>query len=356
MKVAISGFSGTIGFAVAKTLLRGGHEVVRISREATSDRPKNYVPDPTAESLGAGQLVDIDAVVHLAGEPIGGRWNARRCKEILESRVNATRNLASGLAELGEAGVGPRVFVSASAIGIYGNRGDEVLTERSKLSTGEEFLASVCKQWEHAAQEAADAGVRVVHPRFGLVLAAHAPAVQRMWRITRWHLAGRLGGGNQWWSWVSLYDAVQAIMFAINCDELSGPVNVVSPDPIRQRYFVQLFAAMLLRHAIVPTPAFAVKAMLGQMGQELLLDSTRVVPEKLEELGFTFTHPDLVTALPWVRRDSVRWLLTKNDAAYTERDDDAEPEGGDGAEPDGGDGAEPDGGGDEEVRDDKDDD
>ncbi len=320
MKVAISGFSGTIGFAVAKTLLRRGHEVVRITREATADRPKNYVPDPEpdpdAEHLGAGQLVDIDAVVNLAGEPIGGRWNTARCKEILESRVNATRNLASGLAELGEAGVGPRVLVSASAIGIYGDRGDEVLTERSRLSTGEEFLASVCKQWEHAAQQAADAGVRVVHPRFGLVLAGHAPAVQRMLRISRLRLAGPLGGGQQWWSWVSLWDAVQAILFAIDCHELSGPVNVVAPKPARQRDFMKLFAASVGRNAFVPAPAFAVKAMLGQMGKELLLDSIRAEPERLTELGFNFRHPDLVTTLPWMIRESVQWLLTKNDHLY----------------------------------------
>lgn len=311
MKVAIAGFSGLIGFAVAKTLIKAGHEVVRITREATSDPPKNRVPDPDPESatLGAGQLVDIDAVVNVAGEPIGGRWNARRCKEILESRVRTTRNLASGLAELGEAGVGPRVFVSASAIGIYGNRGDEVLTERSRLSTGEEFLASVCKQWEHAAQEAADAGVRVVHPRFGLVLAAHAPAVRRMWRIARWRLAGPLGGGNQWWSWVSLYDAVHAILFAIDCEELSGPFNVVAPEPVPQAVFSKQFAHMLLRRSVLPAPAFMVRTMLGQMGQELLLDSIRVQPERLTELGFTFEHPDLSVALPWVRRDSIKWLL-----------------------------------------------
>ena len=300
MRVAITGIRGLIGGALAANLRAEGHEVVGISRRAgpvdasgaADGAAQSSVAWDVAEgTIDASALEGLDAVVHLAGESIGGRWTAARKAAIMSSRVDSTRLLAG---VIGELEAKPSVFVCGSAIGFYGNRGDEELNERSLPGDG--FLADVCMRWERAAVPISDAGVRLVRIRTGLVAGPGAEAIERMARITRLGAGGPLGTGRQWWSWISLDDEVRAICHLIDSDA-SGAFNLTAPNPVRQRDFQRALSSALGRPSFMPAPKFAIRAALGEMGQALLLDSTRVVPDALTEDGFEFSHPDLASAL-----------------------------------------------------------
>jgi len=240
-----------------------------------------------------GDLAGIDAVVHLAGESIAeGRWTSERKRRILESRQKGTHLLAEKIAGLAEP---PSVMVSASAIGYYGDRGNELLTEESEPGTM--FLSGVCKEWEAAAQPAREAGVRVVHPRFGIVLSTEGGALGTTLPIFKLGGGGKIGSGRQYWSWVTLDDVVGAIVHAINMDTLSGPVNVVAPDPPTNAEYTRVLGRVLGRPTFFAVPAPAIRIVLGGMADNLLLASARVEPAKLEETGYEYRHPELEGAL-----------------------------------------------------------
>lgn len=291
-----------IGSALAASLRADGHDVVGISRSAAPEAARDGCSDTAASvsmitwdtaagTIDANALEGLDAVVYLAGESIAGRWTDARKAAIMSSRVDSTRLLASAVAQLDAK---PSVFVCGSAIGFYGNRGDTELTERSLPGDG--FLSEVCKRWELAPVAVVDAGVRLVRVRTGLVVGAGAEALNRMARITKLGVAGPLGTGRQWWSWISLSDEVRAIRHLIDAD-VDGPFNLSAPNPVRQRDFQRALSKALARPALMPTPGFAIKAALGEMGQALLLDSTRVLPDALTDSGFEFEHPHLPDAL-----------------------------------------------------------
>ena len=299
-RVAITGVRGLIGGALATSLRADGHEVVGISRrpdrvsapvagDETAERTVAW--DVAAGTIDASALEGLDAIVHLAGESIGGRWTDWRKTAIMSSRVESTRLLAGVVRELDAK---PSVFVCGSAIGFYGDRGDEELTERSLPGGG--FLADVCMRWERAAVPIPDAGARLVRIRTGLVVGRGAEAIERMARITRLGAGGPLGTGRQWWSWISLDDEVRAIRHLID-SEASGAFNLTAPNPVRQHEFQRALSAALRRPSFMPAPRFAIRAALGEMGQALLLDSTRVLPDALTDDGFEFAHPDLADAL-----------------------------------------------------------
>jgi len=235
----------------------------------------------------------VDAVIHLAGESIAtGRWTPAKKNRILASRVDSTRTLASAMAKLHPR---PRVLVCASAIGYYGHRADETLTESSATGTG--FLAEVCQAWEAAADAALQSGIRVVHLRFGMILSARGGALAKMLTPFRFGGGGIIGNGRQYWSWVTLDDVVRAILFAVERDQLVGPVNVVSPQPVTNREFTQTLGSVLHRPTVLPMPAPVARMALGEMADELLLASTRVLPATLTRAGFQFQHPKLKEAL-----------------------------------------------------------
>jgi uncharacterized protein (TIGR01777 family) len=234
----------------------------------------------------------FDAVIHLAGETIAERWTKAKKQAIRESRVLGTRNIAEALAQTAKR---PAVLIAASAIGYYGDRGDEVLTEES--TGGEGFLAEVCREWEAASQAAAKAGIRTVMARLGIVLSPSGGALGKMLTPFRLGLGGRVGSGGQWWSWVVLDDVIGAIEYVMNTNTLAGPVNLVSPSPVTNREFTRSLASALSRPALFPLPAFAARLALGQMADELLLASQRVEPAKLRASGYRFRHPELGNAL-----------------------------------------------------------
>lgn len=300
MRVAITGIRGLIGGALAASLRADGLEVVGISRRpGPVDEPgadggmaeRTVAWDVAAGTIDASALEGLDAIVHLAGASIGGRWTDKRKAAIMSSRVESTRLLAGVVRELDAK---PSVFVCGSAIGFYGDRGDEELTERSLPGDG--FLADVCMRWERAAVPIPDAGVRLVRIRTGLVVDPGAEAIERMARITRLGVGGPLGSGRQWWSWISLDDEVRAIRHLID-SEAGGAFNLTSPNPIRQRDFQRALSAALRRPSFMAAPRIAIRAALGEMGRALLLDSTRVLPDALTDDGFEFSSPDLAEAL-----------------------------------------------------------
>ncbi|MGH9111839.1 MAG: TIGR01777 family oxidoreductase, partial [Acidimicrobiales bacterium] len=250
--------------------------------------------DPAGGTIEGGALAGIDAVVHLAGAGIGDkRWTPERKREIRESRTLGTGLLTRTLAELPRP---PAVLVSASAIGYYGERGDEELTESSP--PGDSVIADVVQAWEGAAQPAVDAGIRTVFARSGMVLSAEAGALPRMLPLFRFFVGGRLGSGRQWWSWVSIDDEVGAIRFAIDRGDLVGPVNVTAPEPVTNAQFTAALGSVMHRPTVVPVPAFGPRLVLGrELADELLFTSQRVVPTALTAAGYRFAHPDLPTAL-----------------------------------------------------------
>lgn len=293
MQVLVSGASGLIGSALVPLLTTGGHEVVRLVRRRPRRGEAAVEWDPERGVKDASRLEGLDAVVHLAGEGVAeGRWTVERKSRIRLSRVHGTRLLAEALAGLKRP---PRVLVSASAIGVYGDRGDETLEERSSPGLG--FLAEVGQDWEAAATPAAAAGVRVVLPRFGIVLSPRGGALARMLLPFRLGAGGRVGSGRQWMSWVALDDAVTAVLHALATPGLSGPVNVVAPEPVTNAEFARTLARVLGRPALAPVPAFAARLAFGEMADALLLASQRVAPARLLATGFEFRQPRLEPAL-----------------------------------------------------------
>jgi hypothetical protein len=300
MDVVVSGSTGFIGSAVVDELRRGGDRAIRLVRPASApvDGP-SVAWDVDAGSMDATGLEGVDAVIHLAGAGIGDRrWNAAHKRAVLESRVRGTELLARSLAGLARP---PRVLVSASAVGYYGDRGDEVLTEQSTPGRG--FLADVCRAWEAAAAPAAEAGIRVVHPRTGIVLARHGGVLPRMLLPFRFGAGGRVGSGRQWMSWIALSDEVDALLHLVRAEELVGGVNFTAPEPVTNADFAKAAGRALHRPAVLPAPAAALKLALGrEMASELLLAGQRAVPARLEASGFKFRHPDLEGALAAVLR------------------------------------------------------
>ena len=289
MRVAVSGASGFIGSAVVRRLEAGGHQVSRLVRGTPKPGEIHWIP---AGALEAGPLEGFDAVVHLAAESISGRWTATKKARILNSRVQGTLTIAASLARLQRK---PKVLVSASAIGFYGSRGDETLDESS--TPGSDFLAEVARQWESATESASRAGIRVALLRFGVVLGESGGALKQMLRPFKMGVGGRIGSGQQWMSWVALDDAAGAVEHAISHEAVRGPVNVVSPTPVRNAEFTKALGEVLHRPTVFPMPEFAVKVAFGEMGESLLLGSQRVMPKKLQESGYQFKFPELRAAL-----------------------------------------------------------
>ncbi len=289
--VVIAGASGMIGNALIAALRGQGTDVVRLVRRAAGS-PDERSWDPNAGVLDPQVISGADAVVSLAGRSIAALWTSSVRNEILQSRVQSTRLLADAIAK---ASAPPGVLVSASAIGHYGDRGDEILTESSPPGRG--FLADLTQSWEAEAQRATASGARVVCTRFGLVLARQGGMMRVMAPIFRLGLGGPLGSGGQWWSWVHLDDVVAAIVAAIRTRTLTGAVNVVSPQPVTNREFARTLAAVLRRPALLPAPAFAVRVVAGQMADEMILTGQRVSSGKLQDHGFRFRWPELRPAL-----------------------------------------------------------
>jgi uncharacterized protein len=292
MRVLVSGSSGLIGTALVPRLCSHGHEVVRLVRRPADDADTARW-DPETGELDSGVLDGVDAVIHLAGEGIAERrWTDEQKRRILDSRVAGTDLLARAIAAQSNS---PILF-SGSAIGFYGDRGDEELTEESGPGTG--FLAEVVKAWEGATKPAEDAGARVVHLRTGVVLAANGGALKRMLTPFKLGLGGRIGSGKQWFSWITLGDEVRAIERALDDADLSGPLNLCSPNPVTNAEFTKTLGAVMRRPTFLPTPTFGLKAMLGgELVEEILLGGQRVLPARLTANQFDFAQPELEGAL-----------------------------------------------------------
>ncbi|HEV8125255.1 MAG TPA: TIGR01777 family oxidoreductase [Gemmatimonadales bacterium] len=291
MRIAISGASGFLGSHLAIALRKGGNEVLALVRHQPGGGEIGW--DPDAGTIDRERLAGIDTVIHLAGQNIATRWTDAAKRQIRESRVRGTGLLATALTGLPSK---PRLLISVSAVGIYGDRGDEILTEKSRPGAG--FLAEVAQAWESAAQPARDAGIRVVHPRLGMVLGPEGGALAKMLPPFRLGLGGKLGSGDQWMSWVALDDVLGAMQHIIERQELQGPINLVAPEPVENREFTRLLGQELHRPAPLTVPRFALYLRYGrEMVDEVLLGSARVVPERLEETGFSFQCPTLRQAL-----------------------------------------------------------
>ena len=300
MRVLVSGASGLVGGALVPALVADGHEVARLVRRAAR-APDEIAWQPEREALDPAALAGRDAVVHLAGESIAaGRWTKARRAGIRNSRVATTRLLAETLTRSSAA---PRILVCSSAVGYYGDRGDEVLTEAS--GPGHGFLADVVREWEAAAERAVHAGVRVVHLRQGMVLSARGGALTPLLRLFRAGLGGPLASGSQWVSWITLADLVDAIRRALADQGFEGAVNAVAPGSVRQRDFARTLGRALGRPAWFPAPALALRIVLGEMGKELLLFSQRVEPARLLAAGHSFRYPELSAALGGVLREDL---------------------------------------------------
>jgi uncharacterized protein (TIGR01777 family) len=307
MRILISGASGLLGSAIRPALLSHGHSTSTLIRRVPqvrgpqlganlgSSSATNELQWDPAHPLDPSKLNGFDAVIHLAGKNIAGRWTPSFKREVRNSRVVGTRTLATAAAESFRAMGTPKIFIAASAIGYYGNRGDELLTEQSPPGSG--FLADVCQEWESATDAASNAGVRVVNLRIGVVLTKQGGALKPMLPVFRLGLGGPVGNGRQFWSWIALDDLVNVFLFALTKDQLRGRVNAVAPNPARNLEFTRALATVLHRPAIFPVPAFVVKTLFGEMGESLLLASARVQPTKLETAGYSFRHIDLGDAL-----------------------------------------------------------
>ena len=293
MRIVISGASGLVGRSLAQLLLANRHEVARLVRPGAKAEPGDVRWDPAAATIDMAAMEGAEAVVHLSGASIAaGRWTSARKAELRSSRVDTTRVLVDALARLRQR---PQAFVCASAIGYYGDRGDEVLTEASDCGT--DFLALLTRDWEGEAVRAQHAGIRTVRLRFGVILAPEGGALPKMLAPLRWGIGGRLGSGRQWMSWTALEDAIEIARNAISDEHYAGAINVVAPNPVRNTEFTRIAAAILNRPAIFPTPAFALRLALGEMAQTLLLASQRVQPARLSELGYSFRFESIEPAL-----------------------------------------------------------
>ncbi len=293
MRIALTGASGFLGRHLARRLAADGHVVRPLVRPGALRVPEGAIPwDPDRGRLDPAALDGMDAVVHLAGEPIAQRWTDDRKRRIRESRLRGTETVAHAVAALHRPGL---ALLSGSAIGIYGDRGDEVLDEGS--ATGEDFLARVAADWESATAPARDAGARVVLLRTGIVLAGSGGALAKMLPPFRLGLGGPFGSGRQWMSWIALEDFGRAVSFALGAPDVAGPVNLVAPHPVRNAEFAQVLGRVLRRPAMVPVPRAAISAVLGEMGRRTVLASQRVLPRRLSAAGFPFGYPLLVEAL-----------------------------------------------------------
>lgn len=293
MRFLITGSSGFIGSALVETLRSQGEEVVRLLR--TQDNlPDDAIGwDPEREKYNLKDFEHFDAVINLAGENIAsGRWTEEKKRKIHDSRVNGTKALCRCLAKLQDP---PKVLVSASASGYYGNKGDEVLAEGNQNGAG--FLAAVCRDWEAATEPAKKKGIRVVHPRIGMVLAANGGALAKLVTPFKMGLGGVLGSGKQYISWITLDDLLNAILFAIKTESLEGPINVGTPHPVTNEQFTKTLGEVLNRPTVMSVPDFAAKLAFGEMADEVLLSSVRMLPVRLREAGFTFKHPEIKEAL-----------------------------------------------------------
>jgi uncharacterized protein (TIGR01777 family) len=293
MRVVVTGSSGLIGSALVPALEAEGHEVIKLVRRSPIGSGEAEW-DPEAGTIDTAGLAGVDGAVHLAGEGIGERrWTANQKRRIVESRVKGTTLLARSLAELEPR---PRVLVSASAIGFYGLRGDEVLTEESAGGTG--FLADLVRQWEAATAPAEAAEIRTVHLRTGIVLSPNGGALAKMLPLFRLGLGGRLGRGDQWWSWVSIRDVVGLTLRALTDDSLRGPVNATGPKPATNAEITKVVGQILGRPTLLPVPKFALSLVMGrELAQEVILAGQRVLPKAAESVGYQFAHPDLGSAL-----------------------------------------------------------
>jgi hypothetical protein len=292
MKILVSGASGLIGAALVPFLTTGGHIVTRLVRSQPRPETNDVLWDPERGVNDPARLEGFDAVVHLAGENIVGRWSAEKRTRIRDSRVLGTKRLCDTLARLSSP---PKVIVSASAIGYYGDRGEEVLTEESAVGHG--FLAEVCQAWEEATLPAVQRNIRVVTARIGIALSPTGGVLVQMLLPFRLGLGGRIGSGEQYMSWVALDDVVGAIHHALFTDTLYGPVNITAPHPVTNREFTATLGRVLGRPTVLSVPASVVRLALGEMADELLLSSARVEPQKLQEAQYTFRHPELTGAL-----------------------------------------------------------
>jgi uncharacterized protein (TIGR01777 family) len=293
MKILVSGSHGLIGTALIKSLTKDSHEIVRLVRREHTFGSPDIEWSPNQGRLDSEHLEGLDVVVHLAGENIAeGRWTSEKKRAILESRVKGTTLLSDALARLSRP---PSLFLTASAIGYYGDRGDELLTEKSAPGNG--FLPEVCIAWEQATRSAAEKGIRTVNTRFGIVLDEAGGALAKMLTPFRMGIGGRIGDGRQWMSWIALNDVVIVLKFLITVQSAAGPVNFVAPTPVTNAEFTKTLGRVLSRPTFFPVPAFAVRLAFGEMADALLLASTKVSPAALQDQGFVFNWPALEPAL-----------------------------------------------------------
>jgi uncharacterized protein len=304
MRILVSGSTGFLGTALVKTLEGHSQTVARLVRPGTTEKKADGVRaqavawDPVAGKFDAAGAEGADALIHLAGASIaGGRWNASRKQLLRTSRIDASRHLIGALAKLQRP---PRLIVAASAVGYYGNRGDETLTEAS--TPGNDLLAGLCREWEAETARGTEFGARVVNLRFGIILGAHGGALAQMALPFKLGAGGRLGDGRQWMSWLTLQETVSVIQFALATSALTGPVNAVTPNPVRNKEFTSILAKTLRRPALFPAPAFALRLALGEMADALLLTSQKAMPSKLAAAGYPFLQPNLAGALAGIFR------------------------------------------------------
>lgn len=275
-----------------------GHEIYKLSR--SKPEGANDIQWDAYEGFAESEfekLEGIDAVIHLAGENVGETWTDEKKKRIKKSRVEGTRTLVDALAKLDDP---PKIFVSASAIGFYGDRGDEILTEDSEAGVG--FFPEVCQAWEIEGEKAKEFGARVVHPRIGVVLAKNGGALEKMLTPFKFGVGGTIGSGEQWMSWVAIDDLIKMLVFAIENENLHGAFNVTAPNPVQNEEFTDTLGKVLHRPTFIPIPAFGIKMLFGEMGEKLLLEGCRVLPKRLENAGFTFDYPNLEEAMRHVLR------------------------------------------------------
>jgi uncharacterized protein (TIGR01777 family) len=294
MRVGITGASGLVGHELSAFLQTGGHEVVPFVRGGAQGSGRGIAWDPAAGTIDAPALEGLDAVVHLAGESIFGRWTPAKMARILDSRRAGTQLLCEALAACERK---PRVLISASAIGTYGDTGDAWVDESSPLGDDRSFLVEVCRAWEAATEPARAAGIRVVNLRLGVVSSARGGVLDKLRLPASLGLGGPIGNGRQFMSWIDSDDLLGVVLHAIRCERLEGPVNAVAPEPVSQRAFAKTLGKLLRRPAFLPLPAFAISALFGRMGREVLLEGQRVRPTRLLETGFRFDFPTLEQSL-----------------------------------------------------------
>lgn len=294
MKIILTGATGLIGTELTTCLQSEGHTVKKLVRHKPSLQQDEALWDPSTGLLDPQELEGYDAIINLAGDSLSeGRWNEEKKNKIMESRINSTRLLCQTMTEMQTP---PKVLINASAIGFYGDRGGEELNEKSASASGS-FVAKVCREWETAASAALQKGVRVVCLRIGVVLSPKGGALNKMVTPFKIGLGGVIGSGEQYISWIAIDDLVEAILYILTHEEIQGPVNAVSPNPVQNKDFVKALGDVLHRPALFPLPAFAARLAFGEMADELLLSSARVYPMELQKSGFQFKHPQLPEAL-----------------------------------------------------------